>query len=534
MVDLDYIASFSRCCISAVGMLANLLILFIVARYPAMRTACNVYVANLAATDFAFCLLVLIQSIQSNVANTVGKTMNFRLLEDFCNNIWNELNSTNTNITNHTSPSMAVDNCTGHYAERERMFESYCMEFEEDLNSIATIRKITTYVDKYMMAENCTWPYLSAAMFPSLQQAELNYKMPGWTFLRSCDVSRVIAIFLVSASILLLTVIAVERHKAITNPLSSRQHGTVKHAGKTCALVWMASALAAAIDTITRNIVTNDWTFTGTSLHTTSSCVLLKIESSDASHPFFVMVLLTFLFLYIFPICIIIPLYVRILVKVRQSRRLAVRATRLDDQAFLMVFVVTVFFLVTWLPFHIVSFLIHRFVLSETEAPIDWVIAIAMFNSVANPFLYALVGKNFRDQLKKMICCKQWWNCRLWRRKSEASPDTTITIQVIGTTGRVQAKGGTGEVQVTGGAGQGQATGRTGQAQAITQAQAKGGAGQTQTTGTTGQAQGTGGTDQGQAKGGTEQAQAIEEKDTSQTMQGRQTQAMIENVANDR
>ncbi|CAH1252380.1 AGTR1 [Branchiostoma lanceolatum] len=387
MDRVNNIGNIARCSICTIGMAANLLILYIVARYPSMRTACNVYVANLAAADFSFCLLALIQSIQVIVDSIVADP--------------------------------------------------------------------------------------SAEMFSSRQQAELDYRMPSLIFRQSCDVSRVIAIFLVSASILLLTVIAVERHKAITDPLRSRQHGTVKHAGKTCAVVWMVSALAAAIDTIARNIVTNDWTFTSASLHTRASCIILKVESSDASDPFFIMELLCFLFLYVLPICIMIPLYVQILVKVRQSRRLTGRETRSGDQAFLMVFVVTVFFFVTWLPFRIVSFLIHQLASMENHVPVDVSLAIALFNSVANPFLYALLGRNFSDKVKKMFCCKQ---------------DTRLTIQAIQATGN-----DIGQARATGGTGQAQAQGATEQ---------------TQTTGETEQAQATGGTGQAQATGGTGQIQA--------------------------
>ncbi|XP_078579633.1 somatostatin receptor type 1-like [Branchiostoma floridae x Branchiostoma japonicum] len=273
-----------------------------------MRTACNVYVANLAVTDFALCLLVLIQS----------------------------------SIVQSEPPYWTGDRYTGF---------------------------------------------------------TLNY-------VRSCDVSRVIFIFLTSASVLLLTVIAVERYRAITNPLRSRQHGTVKHAGRICGAVWMVAVLAAVIDTIARNVVTNDWTFTSASLYSIS-CVVLKLESSDASQPLFIISLLKFLLGYVLPSSIIIPLYVRILLKVRQSSRLTVRETRTDHQAYLMVLVVTVFFLVTWLPIYIIQLLIHLFYQNENIMVLQVALLLALLNSVANPFLYGLLGKNFRDKVAQTFCCKQ-------------------------------------------------------------------------------------------------------------------------------
>ncbi|XP_035690052.1 somatostatin receptor type 1-like [Branchiostoma floridae] len=404
--DADITANVSRCCISAIGMLANLLILFIVTRYPAMRTACNVYVANLAATDFALCLLALIQSI-------VGIS---------------------------EPPSAPQEGSSG---------------------------------------------------------LSLSY-------MRSCDIGRIFVVFLGSASVFLLTVIAVERYRAITNPLSSRQHGTVKHSRRISALVWMVAVLAAVMDTIARNVVTEDWTFTGASLYTGASCVMLKIESSDASHPFFVMLLLSFLFLYVLPSCIIIPLYILILIQVRRSRRLAVIETRSGDQAFLVVFVVTIFFLVTMLPFYIMSFLIHSFDPNKNYniTGVSIALSFLVFNSVANPFLYALLGRNFRNQLKRMLCCKQ---------------DTMTTIQTIsatslsaGSVGQTQATDldETGEYQATGGTGQTMVTVETGQTQPTGQNLATNGTGQIQATVETGQTQATVETGQTQATVETGQTQA--------------------------
>ncbi|KAI8493568.1 hypothetical protein Bbelb_284890 [Branchiostoma belcheri] len=483
-----------RCLLCSCGMAANLLIVAIVTHFPAMRTACNVYVANLAAADFSFCLFALVQSLIA-IRSTNVQDSYYKLLEDYCNQTWHGLDLivTHRNVTNHTSPYVVAENCTGQH-ERVRIFEEYCME--DELNSTSTDTNVTDfYTDLYGIAGNCTWPY---PMPPSLQQAEQEYSTLGWTYERSCDVGRVVVVFLAAASIILLTVIAVERYRAITDPLSTRQHGTVKHAGATCAVAWTAAALAAVIDTVARNVVTNDWSFKSASLHSGASCVVLKLESSDTSHPFFVMILLDFLFGYVLPGCVIIPLYVRIVVTVRRSRRLAVRESRTDDQAYLMVLVVTALFLANWLPFHVISFLITRYVRREEYEAIGVALSFAVFNSVANPFLYALLGRNFRDKVKKMFCCvKRCRNGRQWRPHSQASQDTTLTVQVIDTTGQA-----IGQAQATGGTEQareqapatGQVIDQTGQARE--QAQATG-----QVIDTTGQA-----IEQAKATDGTEQA----------------------------
>ncbi|XP_078667009.1 uncharacterized protein LOC144908916 isoform X2 [Branchiostoma floridae x Branchiostoma belcheri] len=508
--------SISVCVLSSCGMAANLLIVAIVTRFPAMRTACNVYVANLAVTDFFFCLFALIQAVIA-IRFYNGLESYYKLRDLYCNQMWHRLDLTVThgNATNHTNPYVIAENCTGQH-ERVRIFMAYCRSYE--LNSTST---------------DCTSPYPMPPS-PSLQQAWWELTNLVWTFVRSCDVGRVVVVFLAAASILLLTVIAVERYRAITDPLRARRHATVKHAGATCAVAWTAAALAAVIDTVARNVVTNDWSFEGASLHS-GACVILKLESSDTSHPIFVLILLEFLFAYVLPGCVIIPLYVRIVVTVRRSRRLAVRESRTDDQAYLMVLVVTVLFLVNWLPYHVISFLIHRL---TSDVALGVALSLAVFNSVANPFLYALLGRNFRDKVKKMFCCiKPCRSSRQWRPQNQALQDMTLTVQVIDTAGQARE-----QAQATG-----QVIDPTGQARE--QAQASGqvidptgqAIGQAQATGQTKQAQGTIGTGQtfpngktltaqdidttgldtkqAQATGGTEQAQGT--KTTEQAIQGR-------------
>ncbi|XP_019646480.1 PREDICTED: delta-type opioid receptor-like [Branchiostoma belcheri] len=51
--------------VAGVGLLANLLVIFIIARYPAMRTVPNVFVLNLAAADALYCCAAPFYSVYS-------------------------------------------------------------------------------------------------------------------------------------------------------------------------------------------------------------------------------------------------------------------------------------------------------------------------------------------------------------------------------------------------------------------------------------------------------------------------------------
>ncbi|KAI8504023.1 hypothetical protein Bbelb_180910 [Branchiostoma belcheri] len=259
-----YVAYGVQGVISVIGLLANAFIIFLIGRYPAVRSVANVYVGNLAAADFGFCLYSLVQTPLS-------------VLEE--------------------DPSRGTEN-------------------------------------------------------------------DSLSYLRGCDVGRVLAVLLASASVFHLTAIAVERHHAVTRPLDHLQHSTVKKALRTCLVLWAASLLTAALDTVVRNVITQNWNFTTESLF---ECVYLRQINAN----------------------------------VRQSNNRF--AARDDGQVARMLVVVTVFFLVCWLPFHVTSVVIASSGYRGDEEALHACWAFGLVNSAANPFLYALLGRKFRGQIEVLL-----------------------------------------------------------------------------------------------------------------------------------
>ncbi|CAH1264720.1 TAAR5 [Branchiostoma lanceolatum] len=288
--------------ISVIGLLANAFIIFLLGRYPGVRSVANVYVGNLAVADLGFCLYSLVQTPLSVLEEDPGRG--------------NENDS-------------------------------------------------------------------------------LSYQ-------RGCDVGRVLAILLASASVYHLTAIAVERHHAITDPMDHLQRSTVKKALRTCLVLWAAAFLTAALDTVIRNGTTQHWNFTAQNLF---ECVFLKHLGtlSSGTNPLLILAILIFVMTYVAPACVMIPLYVRVFREVQKSTRFAAREFRNDRQAVRMVVVVTVFFLVCWLPFHVTSVVIASLGYHGDEEALHACWAFGLVNSAANPFLYALLGRKFRAQIQVML-----------------------------------------------------------------------------------------------------------------------------------
>ena len=66
---------------------------------------------------------------------------------------------------------------------------------------------------------------------------------------------------------------------------------------------------------------------------------------------------------------------------------------------------VTTIFGICWAPDVIAHNLDFLTSVNISKLAYDVIHLLILFNSAVNPFVYALVNKNFREKLKGMICC---------------------------------------------------------------------------------------------------------------------------------
>ncbi|XP_078666083.1 uncharacterized protein LOC144908395 [Branchiostoma floridae x Branchiostoma belcheri] len=431
-VDTQYIANVARCVLSAVGVAANLLILYIIARYRTVRTISNVYVANLAVADASFCLLAFVQGLFS---------MRFRYFDTRLQNLLascqqggNGTSSTaNGTVSNATTAYLqTVSNCTTSTAYLQTVPNATAEWLQTVPNATAEwlqtvpnataewLQTVSNASAEWLQTNNCTWRSLEPEQLTSLLAVKLSWDDANLQSSVSCDIGRLLAVFLACASVFLLTATAAERHGAVTRPLQHRLRRTQGKALLTCLGMWGLALLVAALDTTVRNAALADWSFTYGSLF---QCVYLRQDDAASGHAFLPLAVVIFILMYAVPACVIIPLYGRIFRALRQPRprasrsptsRTLTRAARSPPPRTLqrastsrtlhMIFVVTVFFLVCWLPFHVTSVLVHWHTDGDSNLPFLVATALAILNSVINPFLYAFIGKNFREHIRRVFC----------------------------------------------------------------------------------------------------------------------------------
>ncbi|XP_066269780.1 C3a anaphylatoxin chemotactic receptor-like isoform X3 [Branchiostoma lanceolatum] len=297
----------------------------------------------------------------------------------------------------------------------EDMVEEHCRQDLMNSTNFTTVT-LTRFAPDLPMPVNCTEMRLDEESLLLLEEVKVEFDSALNVSNRSCDVGRVIAVFLAASSIFHLIAIACERYQAVTKPFTHRFNTTLKGAAKTCAKIWLGAFGTAVLDTLQRNIISRDWTFSYKSLY---ECVYLKPDDPDpaSGYPYRALQLIIFVISYVVPACILIPVYAMIFFKLRRRRRrfktgrtasrFAARRSSSKHHAIPMLFAVTVFFLVCWLPFHVTAFSIHSYVGDDNIAVVYVATALAVLNSVINPFLYAFIGRNFRKHIAGLFCRKK-------------------------------------------------------------------------------------------------------------------------------
>ncbi|KAM4540753.1 B2 bradykinin receptor [Fundulus diaphanus] len=229
-----------------------------------------------------------------------------------------------------------------------------------------------------------------------------NYNWPFGLFM--CKIVNVGIKINVYGSIYFLVLVGIDRYVALVHALSHGRMRRPKYAKLGCLLTWGFGLLLSIPTFIFREVKH----FPEYGVH---ACYL-DYPSYTLEMLYDVMLLILS---FIVPFLIILFCTLRIIRALKKQSIERVNATNTEQKATILVLVVLLAFLMCWVPFHLVTILdimVRAEVLVGCDLSTTLDICnqvftyLGFFNSVLNPVLYVIVGKNFRKKVWEVM--KQW------------------------------------------------------------------------------------------------------------------------------
>ncbi|XP_029427132.1 chemokine-like receptor 1 [Rhinatrema bivittatum] len=204
-----------------------------------------------------------------------------------------------------------------------------------------------------------------------------------------CKLTSFILILNMFTSVLLLTIISLDRCFSVIYPVWSQNHRTNKLACLLCMVAWAVGIFLSSPSLFFRDTVTkgNGKTscFSNYSLNNTNT------DLGETRHRS--IILLRFAIGYVIPVTIITVSYIVLIFKLKRNRLTKSR------KPFKIILVIIVAFFVCWSPYHVLFILETKHAalpLSVFRFGIPIVTALASTNSCMNPILYVFMGQDFK------------------------------------------------------------------------------------------------------------------------------------------
>ncbi|XP_066265534.1 somatostatin receptor type 5-like [Branchiostoma lanceolatum] len=184
-------------------------------------------------------------------------------------------------------------------------------------------------------------------------------------------------------SLLCLTTLSIERYQAISDPIGHIDRSSRKRAWLINAGLWLVATVLSVL-----------------------GYVFVFLQAT------FIPMLVSFLITFVIPLLIISISYILLFKTLRQNRGLPAGSgndIKSRNRVTRMVTAVVVAFVVSWLPGHILNLVYVSSTTVDNRALSygTWAcFMLQIVNSVANPFLYALLGEKFGFYIREIMCRK--------------------------------------------------------------------------------------------------------------------------------
>uniref|UniRef100_A0A3Q3K581 G-protein coupled receptors family 1 profile domain-containing protein n=1 Tax=Monopterus albus TaxID=43700 RepID=A0A3Q3K581_MONAL len=201
-------------------------------------------------------------------------------------------------------------------------------------------------------------------------------------------------------SIYFLVLVSLDRYMALVHPLTLERLRRPKYAKLSCVVVWAVGLLLNVPLFIFREIKYSSET----------STTLCYLKYSVTHVLLFDTMMIIFSF--IIPISIISYCTLKIIQALNNRVKQVINTENTEQKATTLVLAVLFAFLICWIPFHIlkiIELLVRLKVLEgcSLKTALQYCqqifMYVAFFNSVLNPILYVIVGKQFQEKVKKLF-----------------------------------------------------------------------------------------------------------------------------------